>query len=274
MSIRLDLSPSSRRRPWLAVCLFALLPVITSVANAADMAMPIKAPPAPVYNWSGCYVGVNAGAAASGSDFGTTVDPGTHLLGADPALVSADGSGSHNIGDVIGGGQIGCNLQTGMWIFGIEGDYDYFHSNPTFTNNTNTLSDGATPFSVTQSLTTDFLATVRPRFGIAADRNLAYVTGGAAFTRVNYTETYADGAAPPGFGTASAAKNIFGWTIGAGWEYALFEHWTFKAEYLFVSFPTTNAVGAITDAAGGINTMHGSANLTMQVLRAGLNFKF
>jgi outer membrane immunogenic protein len=244
----------------------------STVAVAADMAM--KAPPAPAYQWTGCYIGLNAGAAASGTNFGATVDPGTHLLGGDPALVGADGSGSANTGNFIGGGQIGCNLQSGILVFGLEGDFDYFHSNPQFSNNTNTLSDGVTPFTITQSLTTDFLATVRPRIGIAADRNLAYITGGAAFTRVSYTESYVDGAAPAGTGIATAAKSLVGWTAGAGWEYALADHWTFRAEYLFASFPTTNALGAITDAGGGANTLHGSADLVIQVLRAGVNFKF
>jgi outer membrane immunogenic protein len=270
-------STSSRPRRqclWLTLCLFAAPPAGALTAHAADMAMPTKAPPAPVYDWSGCYGGINAGAAASGSNFGAAVDPGTHLLGADPGVVGADGSGSHNNGAFIGGGQVGCNLQSGLWVVGLEGDYEYFHSNVGFTNNTNTLSDGVTPFTVAQSLTTDFLATVRPRVGIAADRNFAYITGGLAFTRVNYGETYFDGAAPAGVGAAAAARNALGWTIGAGWEYALFEHWTFKAEYLFVGFPTTNALGAIADAGGGVNTLHGSADLTIQVLRAGLNFKF
>jgi hypothetical protein len=49
---------------------------------------------------------------------------------------------------------------------------------------TATLSDGASSFTVTRSLTTNFLATVRPRLGVAADRNLFYITGGAAFTKV------------------------------------------------------------------------------------------
>ena len=237
--------------------------------------MPMKAAaPAPAYRWTGCYVGLNAGAGGSGTDFTSTVDPGTHLLGGDPALVGADGTGSANNPAFIGGGQAGCNVQYGTVVFGLEGDFDYFHSNPAFSNDTNTLSDGATPFTVTQSLTTDFLATVRPRIGIAADRNFAYITGGAAFTRANYTESYVDGAAPAGTGMATASKSLVGWTAGAGWEYAWTDHWTFRLEYLFASFPTTSAVGAINDAAGGVNTLHGSGDLVIQVARAGMNFKF
>jgi hypothetical protein len=56
-------------------------------------------------------------------------------------------------------------------VLGLEGDFDYFHSTPGFSNNTNTLGDGVTPFTISQSLTTNYLATVRPRIGIGADRN-------------------------------------------------------------------------------------------------------
>ncbi len=71
-----------------------------------------------------------------------------------------------------GGAQAGCNFQSGTLVYGLEGDFDYFHTNPQFNNNTNTLANG-NAFAISQSLTTNFLATVRPRIGIAADRNLA-----------------------------------------------------------------------------------------------------
>ena len=254
--------------------LTAMLALAGGSVAAAAADLPVKAPPAPAYQWTGCYGGFNVGAGASGSDFGSTVDPGTHLLGDDPGLVSGDGSGSANTVGFIGGGQAGCNFQTGTIVVGLEGDFDYFHSKPRINNDTNTLADGATPFTVTQSLTTEYLATVRPRLGLAADRNLAYITGGAAFTRASYSESYVDGAAPPGAGLASVSKSLVGWAAGAGWEYALAEHWTFRAEYLFARFPTSNALGAISDAGGGTNALHGSADLTIQLLRAGLSFKF
>jgi outer membrane immunogenic protein len=244
----------------------------TGSALAADL--PVKAPEVPTYQWSGCYGGLNLGGGTSGTNFGSTVGAGTHLLGADPALVGASGGGGGNADGLLVGGQAGCNWQTGTLVLGLEGDFEYFHSKPNFANNTNTLSDGVTPFTLSQSLTTDYLATVRPRIGIAADRNLAYITGGVAFTHVNYAENYADGAAPPGTGIATASRSLIGWTAGAGWEYAFSEHWTVRAEYLWASFPTTNALGAITDASGGANTLHGSSDVVIQVVRAGVNLKF
>jgi outer membrane immunogenic protein len=244
----------------------------STAAGAADLA--VKTPEAPAYRWTGYYVGLNLGGVASGTNFSSSVDPGTHLLGADPAVVAASGGGGANDEGMLASGQAGCNWQTGTLVLGLEGDFDYFHSNPNFGNNTNTLSDGVTPFTISQSLTTNYLATIRPRIGIGADRNLAYITGGVAFTRVSYTESYSDGAAPPGAGTATASRNLVGWTAGAGWEYAFAEHWTVRAEYLIAGFPRTSALGAITDAAGGSNALSGSSNVTIQLIRAGVNFKF
>ena len=255
---------------WLVVCLSALPLVDTLTARAADMAVPMKEPPAPVYQWTGCYVGGNLGAGTSGSNFGSTVDPGTYLLGGDPATVAGSGSGSKNALGVLGGGQLGCNWQTGTLVLGLEGDFNSFRSNPNYNNNTNTLASGAA-FSIAQSLTTNYLATVRPRIGIAADRNLAYITGGVAFTDVSYTETYSD--ANGGAGAATVSRSLFGWAAGAGWEYAFADHWTVRAEYLIAGFPTTNALAGIA-GPGGTNTLHGSTDVLIQGLRAALNFKF
>jgi outer membrane immunogenic protein len=244
--------------------------LVTGSALAADM--PMKAPEAPAYQWGGCYLGVNVGGGASGTNFGSAVDSGTYLAAGDAATVSGSGGGGANADGILAGAQAGCNFQSGTLVYGLEGDFDYFHTDPQFNNNTNTLANG-NAFAISQSLTTDFLATVRPRIGIAADRNLAYITGGAAFTSVSYTTSYVDANTRPGTGTASASRALVGWTAGAAWEYAWADHWTVRAEYLLASFPTTNALGTIA-GAGGTNTLHGSTDLVIQLVRAGVNFKF
>jgi outer membrane immunogenic protein len=277
MSILFNKARARTQKALLAVSLFTATVAIACPscgAVAADMAMPMKSAAAPVYQWSGCYAGINGGGGASASNFTTTVDPGTYLGAADAAEVSNDGTGSANISAFVGGGQAGCNWQSGTVVAGIEADFDYFHSTSAFYNNTNTLPTLAVPFQLGQSLSSNYLATVRPRIGIAADRNFAYITGGAAFTKANYTESYSDGSAPPGTGIASASKFLTGWTAGAGWEYALTDHWLIRFEYLFAAFPKTNALGAITEPGVGTNALHGSADLVMQVARAGMNYKF
>jgi outer membrane immunogenic protein len=256
----------------LAIAAAAPLALPSTAADAADM--PVKAPAARTYNWGGCYIGLNGGGASAGSDFTTTVGAGTHLTPADAALVSEGGTGSANSPNFVGGGQAGCNWQSGTFVYGLEGDVDYFRSNPQIINGTATLSDGVTSFTVGQSLTTNFFATVRPRLGVAADRNLFYITGGAAFTKASYTQSYLDAGVPSGTGVAMGSKSLVGWTAGVGWEYAWTDNWTFRFEYLFASFPTTSGSGAITDAAGGSNPLQGSADLVIQTARAGVNFKF
>jgi outer membrane immunogenic protein len=257
----------------LAVAAATPLALPSTAAVAADM--PVKAPVARTYNWGGCYVGLNGGGAESESNFTTGVGIGTHLTPENAGLVDLGGTGSANSANLLIGGQAGCNWQSGTLVYGLEGDADYFHGNPQILNATATLSDGVTSFTVTQSLTTNYFATVRPRLGVAADRNLFYITGGAAFTKASYSQTYLDALVPAGTGILTGSKSLVGWTAGVGWEYAWTDNWTIKFEYLFAGFPgTTNGVGAITDAAGGTNPLQGSADLVIQTARAGVNFKF
>jgi outer membrane immunogenic protein len=270
--------PRSRNLHLTALAVAAAAPLAFSpAADAADLS--VKAPAARTYNWGGCYVGVNAGGSESGSDFTTVVGSGTHLAPPDIALVEEGGGGSSNGPGWGGGGQVGCNWQSDTIVYGLEGDFDYFHTNPQFTNvpppnDPSVLSSGAS-FTASQMLTTNYLATLRPRLGVAADRNLFYITGGAAFTNASYTQGYVDASTPPGTGVATGSKTLVGWTVGAGWEYAFADHWTLRFEYLFTSFPDkVTGTGVITDAAGGSNPLQGSANLVMQTGRAGVNFKF
>lgn len=263
-------------KKWLlAASLFAATLAVACRCNdavAADMAMPMKSPAAPVYQWTGCYAGINGGGGAGSSDFTASVGPGTWLVGGDPAEASNDGTGSANNSFWLGGGQAGCNWQSGTVVVGIEGDYDAFSSTSAFFNNTNVLPTSGNAFVIGQSLKSDYMATVRPRIGIAADRNFAYVTGGAAFSNADYTISYSD--AGGGVGSASASKQLTGWVAGAGWEYAFADHWTLRFEYLYAAFPKVTATGVIAGPGGTSNPLSGTANLVLQVARAGLNFKF
>src|SRR5437868_6936227 len=108
---------------WTRVAGFSLLAFIgAQTAQAADI--PMKAPPRfvpVVYNWTGFYIGVNAGYGWSrdrtvnfSNITGTLVSP-TGV----PALVAFDTKGA------VAGGQIGYNVQSGALLFGIEADADY-----------------------------------------------------------------------------------------------------------------------------------------------------
>jgi outer membrane immunogenic protein len=124
---------------------------LLSAANAADMPVnrPVyKAVPAPVFNWTGFYVGAHIG------------------YGWGDALI--DGFAAEPAG-IFGGAQIGYNWQAhgSRWVFGIEADISASDINDTIVGPTTT--------------TLDYFGTVRARLGYAQDRALFYITGGFAY---------------------------------------------------------------------------------------------
>jgi outer membrane immunogenic protein len=188
----------------LALALFGLT---VGAAQAADLSVsPLyKAPPqvaAPVYNWSGFYIGGNAGGAWATSSWTTA------------------GNISNATGGVAGG-TAGFNFQTGHAVFGLEGDVDWANVKGT------TTSPGCPAGCTTNE---DWLATARGRAGYAFDRVMPYVTGGVAFGDIK--------ASTPGF--AGQAQTNTGWTAGGGVEFALTNNWTAKAEYLHVDLGNMN----------------------------------
>jgi outer membrane immunogenic protein len=126
-------------------------------AFAADLpmkAMPYAAP-APAFSWTGCYIGVQAGA-------GVLLDQGFENVG--------NAGDRHGIGG-LAGGQLGCNYQTGMLVLGVEGEGFWSGMKVTqdqfFASNPGTLSSIAT-------IRNKWDYDIAGRFGIAIDHALIY----------------------------------------------------------------------------------------------------
>jgi outer membrane immunogenic protein len=270
----------------------AALPVfIAAPAMAADL--PVKAPPiAPAstaQNWSGFYVGVNAGAdwaysgdpttsascaAAPGFGFGAYFGCG------DIPAVNALGTGSMSRGGFTGGAQAGYNWQSNSTVVGVETDFEDFHGKASRTA-TGTLPVAGTQATITNSVDANWLFTARGRLGWVFNNNLlAYATGGLAVTRLSSSNSYVDnlGLFGPGVGTWNASQTKAGWTAGAGVEWAFSQHWSARAEYLYVHFDPITASGVITNTgvlAGGYGSaISTSTDLSAHIARAGVNYKF
>lgn len=237
-------------------------------AHAADLA--VKAPvskPAPIaYTWTGCYVGVNAGGAWARSQGSMRFNDNTGLNR--QAVEAAEGFTFEPSG-FTGGGQLGCNYQTGNFVFGLEGDVDYLglRSSRTVT----APFPGGGTFTITDSTSTDWMATVRPRVGYAINNWLFYATGGLAVTQLRFNTTYADV-----FGTsenASLSDTRYGWTAGAGVEVAIGGGpWSAKFEYLHADFGTASVTGTFVGVANTFGAH--SVDLKTDIVRAGLNYRF
>jgi outer membrane immunogenic protein len=263
----------------------ALVAIGAAPALAADLpAAPVytKAPAivAPVYNWTGFYIGVNAGGEWGRSDVATFVDPniGTYVGTANSAIMSAAGTGRAKNTSFTGGGQIGYNYQSGMWLWGLEADLEYIGKAKL--DQVGALTAGFTGGSAFESwrIGDNWLATFRPRVGVAMNQWLLYVTGGLAVTGTDAAWTYRDtapallatGALNPGSGLKA------GWTVGAGFEYALNQNWSVKGEYLYANFQSSGAaIGNITAPGGSFEqTTVSRGDLSLQIARVGVNYRF
>jgi outer membrane immunogenic protein len=202
------------------------------------------------HDWSGVYVGLTAGAATLDFDHDIDVASGS----CDGALV--DGSYSGNGAGFIGGGTIGANFQTGSIVFGVEADYSFVNASGT-DNYWNPDEDENG--SITTELTS--LGTLRGRVGFSMDHLLVYGTGGFAMGSVDIDQidNYDDDNSPTGSSTR------YGWTAGAGIEYAATENISVKAEALYYDLGSESldyGYGEYDNEVAGM------------VARAGVNFNF
>jgi outer membrane immunogenic protein len=229
-------------------------------------------------DWSGFYIGVNGGGAWTDTDMGLNLDPGSNPVHSPgyAALVAAAGPGSANDTAFTGGGQIGFNFQSGGLVFGLEGDFNSLRSSNTRQITGIDITQPTFPFTHTESASTDWFATIRPRIGFLTDPStFVYVTGGLALTELKYTYAYRepkDGVSAD----ASASEIKAGWTVGGGGELAIDRHWSLKAEYLYAEFGDVAESARLIYAPnpGANSVINSSADLTVQTARGGLNYRF
>jgi outer membrane immunogenic protein len=170
----------------LSIALIAFVSTVafTQTATAADL--PRKGPVAPavvapVWNWTGFYIGGNVGGVWQRDDGDSNF---TNPI----APFNNPQSNSISDSSVIGGFQIGYNWQFSNWVLGLEGDWSWLKTSNSFCRQTDisslACSDNGSGF-LTLTSETDWIATVRGRIGFTWDRFLVYGTGGVAWGNVD-----------------------------------------------------------------------------------------
>jgi outer membrane immunogenic protein len=182
---------------------------VATQAGAADLGAryPMKAPPmaAPIWNWTGFYVGVNGGYGWGRSKW--------NLL---PLNLN---EGSHDTNGGTVGGQIGYNWQFGGWVVGVEAQGNWADFNgqnvslvaPLFTNRTEI----------------DAFGTFTGKVGYAWNNFMVYGKGGAAVQSIDYR--YFNNVTGVTGGTADQVR--WGAVGGIGLEYAFTPNWSAGLEY-------------------------------------------
>lgn len=228
----------------------ALSAAFTGSAPAADLAVKPNPPPAVAYNWTGCYLGGNAGAVMSDKEW-FDATPGSATFGVS--------YGTHSPNDLLLGLQAGCDYQAGIWVIGVQGDYGWTDARDSNRNNLNVAISDRTNIRS--------LATATARLGIAWDQFLGYLKGGAAWERDSY-EQFLNGT---DLVTATAGDTRSGWTAGFGAEVALFPFLTGFVEASYFNFG--RKVSTFTPTGGGA-TFPIDINDRKVVIRGGINWRF
>lgn len=171
--------------------------------------------PAPVGSWQGCYAGAHGG-----GGFG--------------------GASRANTSGALIGGQVGCNVQSGRFVGGVEGDASY---------------TGISNRNAANKFRQKWLSSVRARGGYLVDEKLlAYGTVGLGIGTGSYTDA-----------SGKSDDTNVGWVIGAGAEYKFTDKITGRAEYLHYDL-----------GRGRYRSIGGPVNVyaTDNVLRVGADYHF
>ncbi|MDP3075293.1 outer membrane protein [Bradyrhizobium sp.] len=234
---------------------------VAANAQAADIAVKapyLKAPVAMVYDWTGFYVGVNAGIGV-GRNNQTLTFPGFPSF--ERSYLSPFGA--------LGGVQAGYNWQTntmfGRLVLGVETDIQGAGLRD---DHTCLLTCRAVPdISGRFDQRLDWFGTVRGRVGFANGPVLRYFTGGFAYGNVKTSIT--ENIQLAGFpATFTSNQTRGGWTVGRGVEAALGGNWTAKIEYLQVDLGNKSETFALGGFPQTLDT-----EIRQNIYRVGLNYR-
>jgi outer membrane immunogenic protein len=232
-----------------------------------------------VYSWTGCYLGGQlAGAFADNKvdgDFTGFV------------FIQNDSATAATIG-----GQLGCDLQVARnWVIGaqIDGAWTHLNGSEALTGTQGLPPGGKTDLSGNLDFKANVIATATGRMGYAVNfdsiAGLFYLKGGAAFVK-NDTSTFngelsicgvfdsAKGCTSGAVGAAvtfsAPSSNQWGWTVGLGTEWAIFDHWSVFGEWDYMNFGTRN----VTFADPNFGSSQFTVKQQINELKLGINYRF
>jgi outer membrane immunogenic protein len=191
----------------------------TSALFIATLAIGFPAQ-ASAYDWSGFYVGANAGYGHANADWTnrvSTVPFADYLPGA---------TFSHGIDGLTGGGQVGYNFQRGRWVYGVEAMFDV-----------SAIAASRLSDNIFSAMDDSFEARVRAlalvsgRLGYAWDNLLAYAKAGFALANVKASVSDASGVTT---GAGSDSQWRSGPAFGMGIEYGVTPSLSIGIEYDYI----------------------------------------
>ena len=201
---------------------------------------PAPAYVAPIYNWTGFYIGAHLGGAFSSDN-----------------NFNGLSTGNNGNGRFLGGVQAGYDYQfSPNFVLGVEGQYSWL------SGNVGAVFPGGLAYTNNQR----GLGSITGRVGYTWGPGLLYVKGGYAYSDNSESVTSTVTGAPIAFATNGDHSN--GWTAGVGVEYMFAPSWSAKAEYQYYNFGNAT----FTSPAGLVST--GSFTTDDHTVTAGVNYRF
>lgn len=244
-----------KRALTLGVGALALLGM-TLPSAAADLgARPIpRAPaiaPAPVFNWTGFYVGVGLGGRWTDTTWTTTcLAPVFDGFGntcpndifAGTTRFRNDNPSKFDMSGFRASGYAGYNWQISNWVLGVEGDWGWADNKETHTGIPGTWSATFGPGADTATVRDRWDASLRGRIGfLVTPSALLYATGGVAWLdkeiSASCLATFPVGWCALG-NAQSVTKTYTGWTAGGGIDWMFAPAWVARAEYRYSDYGT------------------------------------
>jgi outer membrane immunogenic protein len=215
----------------------------TAPALAADLGtVPYGQAPAyaaPIYNWTGFYIGGHVGGGISSNE-------------AFSGLVT---NNNHN-GRLLGGVQAGADYQFGQnFVVGVEGQYSWLGG-----GNSSIVFPGGFIYTNDRRA----LGSVTGRAGFAWGPALLYAKGGYAYS--DNRETLTSAGFPIAFAFDRNRRD--GYTVGAGVEYMFAPNFSAKLEYQYYDFGRSAFVAPIAFVP------FGAFRVDEHTVKAGLNYRF
>jgi outer membrane immunogenic protein len=188
-------------------------------------------------SWNGFYVGLQLG---GNFGFASWANPISGLPDEPNAAAPS------------AGGQVGVNWMFNSWLVGVEADFSGMELEGSTT-------DAA---GLSHIFRSTWMSLMTGRLGYATGRYLFYAKGGAAFAnernKVGTTQ---------GIIADTGMTTQYGYTVGAGAEYALDPNWSMRLEYDFVDLPSRSV--SLVGCAPVINEFGGAFGTTIVGARCG-----
>lgn len=234
-------------RHWVAFILLFFSMIISLTSSAATLSYWQRP-------YFGAYLGHGFGSSHNTTNTGTVTDTSYFPTILDSHAINQAGAFSDNPNATTVGIEAGHDWIWKQWVYGVVFDYGSFTFGSSKAVNNVMYPDNTDTYSVSTSVSTHGLFTLRGRLGWSLDLKipaLFYLTGGAAMTQLKVSNQFSDNSALAGMAASTAYQNKLGWISGAGIEIAAFKNISFALEYLYLHVPSVKTSTTISNTTDG-----------------------